>query len=57
MKNEDSNERIEEALAWCREHKLESKQLSLFDLQYQKDLKVKKELDKKEFKKRSILST
>lgn len=32
------NERIEAGLKWCKERKLKSKQLTLFDLQYQKEL-------------------
>jgi len=47
MKNED-NERIEEALKWCKKRGIESEQLSLFDKQFKR--KKKKELSDKEFK-------
>ena len=42
------NERIEEALKWCKKRNIGSKQLNLFDKQFRK--KKAKHLSEKEFK-------
>ncbi len=44
------NERIQKALAWCRERNINSYNLILFDKQNKKK-KAKEKIDKKEFKK------
>ena len=47
------NERLEPALAWCREHKIELTRLKKFNRESKKDLFRKKKsrsLSKKEFK-------
>ncbi len=47
MKNED-NERIEEALKWCKKRNIKSEQLNLFDRQFRKE--KARHLSDKEFK-------
>jgi len=47
MKNEN-NERISQALKWCKKRNISSKQLNLFDKQFRKE--KAKHLSNKEFK-------